>query len=93
MTKIFKYYQQNILLIIGPTEDGKPSSASTEAGRFAAEMRNEGYAIDVLNPGYRIDDREGEEITDKARNRYRTYYRGLNKVVQPITQAILRGKI
>lgn len=81
------------MLIIGPTDDGKPSRAIIEATRYATRMRREGYRIQVLNPGYRINDREGLEITENAANRYRSYYRGLSKVVQPTTRAILRGKM
>ena len=84
---------QVLLLIIGPTEDGRPSRAYSPAARYAKELRDAGTDIFVVNPGYRINKDEGRTIATNIANIWYKYYRGLNSVLEPTVEGVLRGKI
>ena len=80
------------MLIIGPTEDGRPSTAYAPAARYAKELRDAGTDIYVVNPGYRINEDEGRTIATNVANVEYSYYRGLNRVQEPILQRVFGGK-
>ena len=80
------------MLIIGPTEDGRPSTAYAPAARYAKELRDAGTDIYVVNPGYRINEDEGRTIATNVANVEYKYYRGLNRVQEPILQRVFGGK-
>ena len=82
---------QVVLLVIGPTQDGRPSTAYAPAARYAKELRDAGTDIYVVNPGYRINKDEGRTIATNVDNVKYKYYRGLNSVQEPIIQGIFGG--
>ena len=80
------------MLIIGPTEDGRPSTAYAPAARYAKELRDAGTDIYVVNPGYRINEDEGRTIASNIANVKYKYYRGLNSVQGPMIKGIFGGR-
>ena len=84
---------QVVLLINGPTEDGRPSTAYAPAARYAKELRDAGTDIYVVNPGYRINEDEGRTIATSVGNVKYSYYRGLDRYQDPMIQGIFGGKI
>ena len=79
------------MLTIGPTEDGRPSTAYAPATRFAKQLRDAGTDIYVVNPGYRINEDEGRTIATSIDNLKYRYYRGLNSVQEPMIKGIFGG--
>ena len=82
-----------LLLINGPTEDGRPSRAYSPAVRYAKELRDTGTDLYVVNPGYRINKDEGRTIATNIANIWYKYYRGLNSVLEPTVRGVFRSKI
>ena len=80
------------MLIIGPTQDGRPSSSYTPAVRHAKALREAGADIYVVNPGYRINEDEGRAIATNINNVKYRYYRGLDRVQDPMIQGIFGGR-
>ena len=89
---MFQTLLQVVLLIIGPTQDGRPSTAYAPAARYAKELRDAGTDIYVVNPGYRINEDEGRTIATNVANVKYSYYRGLNRVQDPMIRGILGGR-
>ena len=88
---MFQTLLQVVLLVIGPTQDGRPSTAYAPAARYAKELRDAGTDIYVVNPGYRINKDEGRTIATNVDNVKYIFYRGLNSVQEPIIQGIFGG--
>ena len=79
------------MLIIGPTEDGRPSTAYAPAVRYAKELRDAGTDIYVVNPGYRINEDEGRTIATNVDNVKYSYYSGLSRSQDPLIKGISGG--
>ena len=80
------------MLTIGPTEDGRPSTAYAAATRYAKELRDAGTDIYVVNPGYRIIEDEGRTIATSVDNVKKSPFDGLNAVQDQVAQGISQGK-
>ena len=78
-------------MIIGPTEDGRPSNTRLAAARYAKGLREAGAHIYVVNPGYRINENEGQEIATNMDNVKYSYYRGLDRLKDPLAESLFRG--
>ena len=80
------------MLIIGPTEKGRPSTAYAPAARYAKELRDTGTDIYVINPGYRINEDEGRTIATSVDNVKVSHFRGLNSIQGQLTKRLDDGK-
>ena len=80
------------MLIVGPTEDGRPSLAYAGAARYAKALRDKGTDIFVVNPGYRINEDEGRTIATSIDNVKYSYFTGLQRLEELLNEEIFRGK-
>ena len=83
---------QVVLLIIGPTEDSLPSRAYSAAVRYAQDLRDAGAVIYCINPGYRINVKEGQEIATNYARAKNGHYSVLNDMLRFFVGDILGGK-